>query len=144
MTTTDTTDKYSCLDDVLKDEIRRSFEAVENMQHYKELYEQLTAYVKEQYDGMYKLLAQEIKDHFCEYDVYMREHAIEVSGYRVSYLITPSGEWSLHEIDASDCTSASDVEELASRAQSVEDDLDDEAILDKVRLYFEMRPSRTR
>jgi hypothetical protein len=140
MTMTD--NSFGAIDDVLKDEIRRSFEACTSQAEYNELHTQLVAYVKAQYDNAWKLLKQQIKDHFHEYDVEFYDRRIVIHANRVDYAIDSNGEWSLQEIDATECTSAADVAELASIAEDMERDIEDDDILDTIRQYFEIKPRR--
>jgi len=135
------TDNFSALDDVLKDEIRRAFEACQSQAEYDELKTQLTAYVEDQHKNAWKLLKDQIKEHFSEYEITFSDRRILVYDRYVSYTIDDCG-WSLHEVSSDDCTSAADLEDLASRAQSIEDSIERDDILDKVRQYFELKPRR--
>lgn len=137
-----TDNSFGAIDDVLKDEIRRAFEACTSQVAYQELHTQLVAYAKLQYDGAWKLLKQQIVDHFHEYDVTFSERRVIIHASRVEYAIDSNGEWSLQEIDATECTSASDVADLASIAEDMERDIEDDDIRDTVRQYFEIKPRR--
>jgi hypothetical protein len=133
---------FNALDDTLKDEIRRAFEACASQIEYDELHKQIVDYSKHHHENAWKLLKQQIKDHFHEYDLTFSDRRIIISTYRVEYSIDSNGEWSLYDVSTDECTHSSDLEELASRAQSVEDDIESGDILDTIRQYFNVCPSR--